>query len=194
MNFLPNADILSENAVNIASLVTAAEAPLISSILPGTGVMPMKDFMSGSVDILYYGPLKIGTPAQTLTIDIDTGSADLWVPVNCPYCANSQLDASRSSTYRDTEDEFSISYVSHKRACVTTRIANWENPIHRALGMLTEPWRQTLFLLVASVCKSKYSELSHRRRMTSMVFRMMGCWAWGSAPSQDQSNLLFSKD
>lgn len=45
-----------------------------------------------------------------LTVDVDTGSADLWVPVNCLYCPNNQLDAGRSSTYKDMVDEFSISY------------------------------------------------------------------------------------
>jgi len=101
-----NTNIRREDAVNIA---TAAEA-LIPSTFPGTGVMPVEDVTSGSVDILYYGPLNIGTPPQTLTVDIDTGSADLWVPVNCPYCTSSQLDAGQSSTYKDLGDEFSISY------------------------------------------------------------------------------------
>jgi Eukaryotic aspartyl protease len=87
----------------------------------------MKDVMSGSIDILYYGPLNIGTPAQTLTVDVDTGSADLWVPVNCPYCTNNQLDAGRSSTYKDMMDEFSISYVSHTCTCQTKCIANRKN-------------------------------------------------------------------
>lgn len=54
-----------------------------------------------------------------LTVDVDTGSADLWVPVNCLYCPNNQLDAGRSSTYKDMVDEFSISYVSHAFTCQT---------------------------------------------------------------------------
>ena len=134
IDLLPNlnTDILGESAVNTLSMATAAEALLSPSILPGSGVMPVEDFTSGSVDILYYGPLNIGTPPQKLTVDIDTGSADLWVPVNCPYCTSSQLDVGRSSTYRDLGDEFSISYVSHLGACRKPCISNCEEPTQGA--------------------------------------------------------------
>lgn len=80
----------------------------------GTGIEPLQDFAPGNVDLLYYGPVDIGTPAQGLTIDIDTGSADLWVPVNCTSCNGRSFDPAQSSTYTNTNQPFSITYVCPK--------------------------------------------------------------------------------
>jgi hypothetical protein len=93
-----------------AQPMDATEAPFIPSLIAGTASMPMKDLMAGTVDVLYYGPLNIGTPPQRPTVDVDTGSANLWIPVNCPECDNKQLNAELSSTY--------ISYVSRLRVCL----------------------------------------------------------------------------
>ncbi len=74
-------------------------------------VTPLKDCVAGNMDVLYYGPIEIGTPAQTLTVDIDTGSADLWLPSNCPSCVNDQFVPEESSTYSTDGKKFSIAYV-----------------------------------------------------------------------------------
>jgi len=78
---------------------------------PGTGTLPLQDYMSGSEDILYYGSVDIGTPAQSLTVDIDTGSSDLWVPVSCGDCQHNQFDPSQSSTFHGSGKIFSVAYV-----------------------------------------------------------------------------------
>ncbi|KAI0033024.1 aspartic peptidase domain-containing protein [Vararia minispora EC-137] len=78
----------------------------------GTGVHELKDYVSGTMDLLYYGPLQIGTPAQTLSVDVDTGSADLWFPVDCNGCTGRQFDSTRSSTYRPSGHAFSVTYGS----------------------------------------------------------------------------------
>ena len=85
-----------------------------SAALPpvyGAAVQKLRDEISGNLDIMYYGPIQIGTPPQTLTVDVDTGSADLWLPVHCQDCANKQFDAGSSSTYQKIDSRFKVEYV-----------------------------------------------------------------------------------
>lgn len=76
-----------------------------------SGQLPLLDEVSGSLDVLYYGPLYVGTPSQAFTVDFDTGSADLWLPANCRNCHGRQYEAGRSSTHHPTNQEVSITYV-----------------------------------------------------------------------------------
>nr|XP_031860383.1 uncharacterized protein CI109_004273 [Kwoniella shandongensis]KAA5527455.1 hypothetical protein CI109_004273 [Kwoniella shandongensis] len=78
----------------------------------GSPNVPLTDYISGSLDVLYYGNINIGTPAQTLTVDFDTGSADLWLPVRCSNCNSKQFDASKSSTYTTKGNSFDVEYGS----------------------------------------------------------------------------------
>ncbi|KAF9263421.1 acid protease, partial [Marasmius fiardii PR-910] len=72
---------------------------------------PLIDQIEDGLDLVYYGDIKIGTPAQTFGVDIDTGSADLWVPCNCARCDSSrQYDPSKSSTYRKKDGAFNVVY------------------------------------------------------------------------------------
>ncbi|KAI0374156.1 acid protease [Pilatotrama ljubarskyi] len=77
---------------------------------PGTAQMPLTDFISGSLDVLYYGPMNFGAKPVALQIDIDTGSADLWVPVDCKGCQNTGYDTSTSPTYAASKQKCKITY------------------------------------------------------------------------------------
>ncbi|CAO3670461.1 unnamed protein product [Rhizopus stolonifer] len=61
----------------------------------------------------YLVQVSIGTPAQTFTVTLDTGSADLWVPSSsCPSseCPLSRFDSTNSSTFKSLSESFSIQY------------------------------------------------------------------------------------
>ena len=73
------------------------------------GLMPLADH---GRDLFYYGYVAFGTGHQSLNISVDTGSADLWVKVNCRTCTGAQLNPSRSRTYRSTGRPFQIQYGS----------------------------------------------------------------------------------
>lgn len=62
---------------SITSRVLAKKSPTATGT---TGKVPAEDIQN---DSLYLCPVSIGTPAQTLNLDFDTGSADLWVYFLC---------------------------------------------------------------------------------------------------------------
>ncbi|KAI1414180.1 acid protease [Hypoxylon sp. FL1857] len=76
----------------------------------------------------YFASCQVGTPGQNLTLQLDTGSSDIWVPSSessvCDQTSENQgctlgsFDQSASSTTTTVgENDFSISYVdgSHSR-------------------------------------------------------------------------------
>lgn len=65
-------------------------------------------------DAQYYGPISVGTPAQTFNVIYDTGSSNLWVPsAKCTNCGlHKKYDSSQSSTYQANGQNFTILYGS----------------------------------------------------------------------------------
>ncbi|KAH8816399.1 aspartic peptidase domain-containing protein [Xylogone sp. PMI_703] len=70
---------------------------------------------------LYAANISVGTPAQNLIVQLDTGSSDLWVPAStASICTNTRqggcpggsFDSSASSTFKIVaRNEFNISYA-----------------------------------------------------------------------------------
>ncbi|CCC06276.1 hypothetical protein SMACR_00494 [Sordaria macrospora] len=66
----------------------------------------------------YFATCEMGTPGQKVTLQLDTGSSDVWVPdstasvCNQGACDLGSFDTSRSKTYKVVgKNEFDISYV-----------------------------------------------------------------------------------
>ncbi|KAJ7647390.1 aspartic peptidase domain-containing protein [Roridomyces roridus] len=92
---------------------TDSEAPFIPPVVIAPHVFPLKDYYSENTDLEYYGIASFGTPKQgPFSIDIDTGSADLWIPNNCTECKDGQFKDTKSSTCKRTDKSFSVCYGS----------------------------------------------------------------------------------
>ncbi|KAL5606171.1 hypothetical protein BROUX41_006062 [Berkeleyomyces rouxiae] len=70
----------------------------------------------------YFTNISVGTPSQSLTVQIDTGSSDLWVPdaslEACQQgkCELGSFDSTSSSTFEETDVPFNITYGDNTHA------------------------------------------------------------------------------
>lgn len=108
--FPSNSSGNSSKATN-SSISEPMLAPVIAPVSVPFSELPLDDYTSGPTDILYHGTIQLGTPPQPISVDIDTGSADLWVASNSPDFLNTQFSAVNSTSLVLEDDGFSITYV-----------------------------------------------------------------------------------
>ncbi|KAI7861368.1 Syncephapepsin [Spinellus fusiger] len=79
------------------------------------GSINMVDYQNDSE---YYGTVKVGTPPQSLKLNFDTGSSDLWFAgSNCPTCKKGpKFDPKKSKTFRASNGTWSIHYGDNSSA------------------------------------------------------------------------------
>lgn len=86
----------------------------------GLKSMTVPEPLKNNDNALYYGTISVGTPAQNVTVDFDTGSSDIWVvSAKCTTSscnAHTKFDSSKSSTFKSASGSFSIEYGDGSKA------------------------------------------------------------------------------
>ncbi|KAI2638640.1 aspartic peptidase domain-containing protein [Xylaria nigripes] len=113
------ASVASAQVVQWDIAKRANPAPRLSRRADGTVVeIISNDATRGG----YFASCTVGSPPQSLTLQLDTGSSDIWVPANSadvcaqisrenPGCTLGSYDADKSSTAVLINQDFSIRYV-----------------------------------------------------------------------------------
>ncbi|KAI0630244.1 aspartic peptidase domain-containing protein [Trametes polyzona] len=160
---------------------------------PGTLQMPLTDWISDSMDILYYGAMNFGQKQTVLQIDVDTGSADLWVPVNCKRCTNASYLPDRKGNYQSTGKKCTVTYgtgrvsgivsqdtvgigntaVANQTFCAVTKVSNDldDEPVSGLLGLAFGSIAQ------ASNDSTFFENLLESKALAASVFSVcFGCY------------------
>jgi cathepsin D len=103
-------------SVLIGLTLANIQVPLTKSIKPISKRSGTNVHLTNVMDSQFFGPMSIGTPAQTFQVLFDTGSSNLWVPsykcteMSCKL--HTLFDERKSKTYVPNGTEFAIEYGS----------------------------------------------------------------------------------
>lgn len=106
LNKKPNSEFVGHVRELAASGIKA-----VSASVGATGNIVITNYANSQ----YYGPITLGTPAQTFNVIFDTGSSDLWVASsNCDSSCgrHAKYNSAKSSTYVKNGTAFDIMYGS----------------------------------------------------------------------------------
>ncbi|KAI8337919.1 aspartic peptidase domain-containing protein [Chlamydoabsidia padenii] len=80
------------------------------------------DLKSVFVDVEYIGTIGFGTPPQYFEMNLDTGSADIWLPTEpCPSCLDRKLfQPNDSSTFEPVGTSWALRYGDGSQVIGTT--------------------------------------------------------------------------
>ncbi|RKP35400.1 aspartic peptidase domain-containing protein [Dimargaris cristalligena] len=107
---------------------------------------PLTTQLANHNNVLYFGPVNVGTPGQTFQVVFDTGSADFWVPsVQCEstVCAmKSRFDGASSSSYQGNSGQtfyvrYGTGFVRGVQSYDTAEVGDIAVP-HQSFGESTE--------------------------------------------------------
>ncbi|KAH9942431.1 acid protease [Epithele typhae] len=174
--------------------------------------LALQDFVSGGLDVEYYGPLAFGTPAQMLDVDIDTGSADLWVPSRCSRCTNGEFQPSRAHLPRGSgrvsgmfaQDKVAVGSLSvpNQAFCAARRVSDDfdEQPASGLLGLafgsIATAGQPTFFenlLTEKALADSVFSVHLARGEETGPRCLCLGCYDTSKADAAVQWHPLVSR-
>jgi Eukaryotic aspartyl protease len=106
------------------SAFSAPQQGLSSDLLRSRAQSIQANVFNAQSDLLYLVNVTVGTPPQSLQLQIDTGSSDIWLPwVNSPAC-NGKIKRCNEGSYSNKASSsyhllaagiFSISYVDNTR-------------------------------------------------------------------------------
>ncbi|KAI3445141.1 hypothetical protein Pfo_001806 [Paulownia fortunei] len=78
-----------------------ARLQYLSSLASGRSIVPIAPGKSITQNPTYIVRARIGTPAQTLLMAVDTSNVAAWIPcTGCVGCSSTTFDSAKSSTFR----------------------------------------------------------------------------------------------